>query len=325
MEKSIYTYSKLSAQTIKQFAALNYDLSKVSDCKFFARGLHDNFLIESTSQKYILRLYRNDWRSPEDAYFELELLDFLGTNNLPVAFPIKTSTGDLSFLVNSPEGKRVATLFNFADGQAPGNEISAKQGFILGKTVASMHQTSDSFNAKFSRQILDTPYLLDDSIGAIKPFIDAESRSYLTTLQSTLKDLLPQLSRETGIYGVCSGDINPNNFHINDNNKITLFDFDQCGYGYRAFEIGKFISSIHSNKNKQEIAKAFINGYQCIRQLDQSEIEAIPYFEIIAMIWVMAIHAYNADHIGYKWLEKSFWDRKLATLKALDKEMFGGI
>ena len=31
---------------------------------------------------------------------------------------------------------------------------------------------------------------------------------------------------------------------------------------------------------------------------------AIPYFEIISIIWVMAIHAYNANRIGYKLLEK---------------------
>jgi hypothetical protein len=42
------------------------------------------------------------------------------------------------------------------------------------------------------------------------------------------------------------------------------------------------------------------------------------YFEMISVIWVMAIHASNADRIGHKHLEKPFWDRRLALMKELD-------
>ena len=151
---------------------------------------------------------------------------------------------------------------------------------------------------------LDIAYLLDESILAIQPFIDLEAQHYLQTLQEALKETLPALPRETRIYGICIGDVNSSNFHINDKKVITLFDFDQCGYAYRAFEIGKFFSSIHSIENKHDITQAFIDGYQNIRRLNQEELMAIPYFEIISIIWVMAIHAYNANRIGYKLLEK---------------------
>ena len=36
--------------------------------------------------------------------------------------------------------------------------------------------------------------------------------------------------------------------------------FDQCGFGYRAFEIGKYLSSIHAHENKQALAEAFQAG-----------------------------------------------------------------
>jgi Ser/Thr protein kinase RdoA (MazF antagonist) len=319
MEEKKYTYSQLSALSAGRQAALHYDLPEQVLCKYYVLGLHDNYLLESDSGKYILRIYRNAWRSEQEARFELELLAFLGNNNAPVAFPLPTNSGELAFSIDSPEGKRTAALFHYADGRAPGNDICVEESALLGQAVANAHQVMDKFDASNTRPLLDMPYLLDQSIEAIAPFIDAEAKSFLKTLQGKLHRVLPRLPQEPGVYGICIGDVNPTNFHINGDKLITLFDFDQCGYGYRAFEIGKFISSIQPLKTKQQLAEAFIDGYQEVRRLSQAEVDAIPYFEIVSHIWVMAIHAYNADRIGHKWLEKPFWDRRLAILKELDK------
>jgi len=319
MEQLKYTYSQLSSHSVGHLAALQYDFPKIIGCKFYVLGLHDNYLIEGERESYILRIYRNDWRSEQEVQFELDLLAFLGTKNVLVATPLPTKTGGLSFFIDSPEGRRIAALFHYADGCAPGNEITIKQSTLLGKAVANVHQITDTYKTSLSRQVLDVPYLLDESVIAIIPFLDVEARIYINTLQNKLKDAMPSLPHKTGVYGICIGDVNPTNFHISDRKGITLFDFDQCGYGYRAFEIGKFISSIHYAKKKYDISNAFIEGYQQVRQLTDEELLAIPYCELLSAIWVMAIHVYNADRIGHKYLEKPFWDRKLAILKELDK------
>ncbi|PCH60236.1 MAG: hypothetical protein COC05_05010 [Gammaproteobacteria bacterium] len=324
MNEFRYTYSQLLSQSIGKLVASHYSLLEGNSCQFYVLGLHDNYLIECNHSKYILRVYRNDWRSLEEIHFELELelLAFLGERNALVACPLRTKNEELFFSVDSPEGVRAAALFCYADGYAPGNEISIEESVLLGKAVANVHQVADMFETSYTRQVLDVPYLLDESIVAIEPFLEIEALAYIKTLQRKIKDTLPLLSHEVGNYGVCIGDVNPTNFHINDKNKITLFDFDQCGYGYRAFEIGKFMSSICSIKNKDRAVKAFMDGYQKVRSLSQEEIYTIPYFEIISVIWVMAIHAYNADRIGYKWLEKSFWNKRVAVLRELDSLLF---
>jgi len=318
MEEPKYTYSQLSSRSVGHLVALHYNFLETTNCKFYVLGLHDNYLIEGDQQKYILRVYRNDWRSLEEIHFELELLAHLEAKNALVASPLLTNAGEFYFIIDSPEGKRAAALFHYADGCAPGNNISEEESTLLGKAVANVHQLTALYETTDTRPVLDIPYLLDESILVIEPFIEIEARSYIKTLQSVLKDALSSFSKQTGVYGICIGDVNPTNFHINHKKEITLFDFDQCGYGYRAFDIGKFISSIHSIKMKHNITKEFIAGYQKIRPLSQEELSAIPYFEKMAIIWIMAIHAYNADCIGYKWLEKPFWDRRLAILKELD-------
>ena len=318
MQKLKYTYSRLSSCSVSQLVALHYDLPEARRCKFYALGLHDNYVIEGDQEKYILRVYRNDWRSPDETHFELELLAFLGIRNAPIAAPLLTKANEFCFFLDCPEGKKAVALFNYADGFAPGNEISTEESALLGEAVAGVHQSTEMFETSCTRQVLNVPYLLDESILAIETFLGVEEKIYIKKLQKSVREALPSLTQETGVYGICLGDVNPTNFHINNNKDITLFDFDQCGYGFRAFEIGKFISSIHTNKNKHSLAKAFIEGYQQVRRLNPDEMDAIPWFEIISVIWVMAIHAYNVDRIGYKYLEKPFWDRRLAVLKELE-------
>ncbi|WP_455207199.1 phosphotransferase enzyme family protein [Kaarinaea lacus] len=320
MKKAKYTYSQLSSESAGNLVNIHYDLPGTNRCKFYVLGLHDNYLIESDDNKYILRIYRNDWRSQDEILYELELLAFLDSHKASVAGPVATKTGGLCFFIDSPEGNRAGALFSYAPGVAPGSAISAGESTILGETVARVHNKTEAFETTYTRTVLDIPYLLDESICAIEPFLESAERSYLRKFQTDVKESLPVLPREAPFFGICIGDVNLSNFHIDSKNAITLFDFDQCGYGYRAFEIGKFFSSLQSIAAKQEIAQAFIDGYQLVRKLSQEELLAIPFFEKIAVIWVMAIHVYNANRIGYKQLEKPFWDRRLAILKELDKE-----
>lgn len=318
MDQGLYSYSRLSSQAMGSLVAMHYDLPEFWNCRFYVLGLHDNYLIESSTQKYILRLYRNDWRSNEEVNFELDLLAFLSSQCDLVASPLLSKTGGKFFVIDSPEGKRAAALFKYADGYAPENNISIEESTLLGTAIANIHRISNTFSTPHHRPILDIPYLLDDSLIAIAPFLDVDARTYLGDLQSRLKDNLAGLSKELHVFGICIGDVNPSNFHINENKQITVFDFDQCGYGYRAFEIGKYISSIHYVKRKQEVAHAFIDGYQQIFKLSKAELEAIPYFEMLAVIWVLAINVYNAERTGHKFLEKTFWDRRVNILKELD-------
>lgn len=312
------TYSRLSSQWVCRLIASQYELEEPLSCKFYLRGLHDNYLIQSRDGRFIFRIYINDWRPPEQVQFELELLDFAGANGAPVASLLRTKNNTKSISIDSPEGRREAALFHFAEGTAPESDLSATQSGLLGKAIANIHRTTDSFSTSCTRTVLDTAYLLDESITAIKPFVGAAALSYLQSLQEKIHRTMPPLAKTREIYGICIGDINATNFHISPDNRITVFDFDQCGYGYRAFDIGKFFSSIQTLTHKRELSTAFLNGYQQVRLLSGDEIRAIPLFEIISVIWVMAIHVYNVERIGYKMLEKPFWDRRLARIKKME-------
>lgn len=202
---STYIYSQLSSESVRYLVSSQYGLDKNITCRFYVFGLHDNYLIESNGQKFILRIYRNSWRSEEEILFELEWLVFLNRKTDLVAELIETKHGNLMFQIDSPEGSRLASMFRYAEGKAPGNTISAKVARLLGKTVAIIHNSSDVFMPQYKRQALDIPYLLDDSINDIKPYLDKEGFSYLCNIRERLNTTMPRLEKAHGIYGLCIG------------------------------------------------------------------------------------------------------------------------
>ena len=322
MSDNYYSYAQLAASSVLHCVQQQYDLAGLERCKFYARGLHDNYLLASQQQKYILRVYRNAWRTEEAIRFELDLLRYLGERGASVSYPINTTSGATCFSIVTPIVQHFAALFPYADGQAPGSAFSVAESHLLGNTVAQIHAASDDFTSPHTRPCLDLAFLVDASIEAIAPFVDAAYLTYLKQLQARLHQTLPDVPHGQGRYGICIGDVNPTNFHINEQKHITVFDFDQCGYGYRAFEIGKFFSSIHLIDKKKELAKAFVEGYQQVRLLSSAELNAIPYYEMVGVLWVMSIMASNAEFLGNKWIEKAYWERKLLLLKELESQVF---
>jgi len=314
-----FIYSQLSSESLLPLIKAHYPNIAPVSCKFYARGLHDNYLIESDTARYILRIYRNEWRNTDEILFELQLLTFLREQKAAVSSPNQTTRGESGFFIDFQEGKRMAVLFDFADGLPPEIETLAKTSRLLGRAVASVHLASTDFVTDYVRPVLDIPYLLDDSIARIEPWLDSEQMHYVTTLQKKIHTDMPAITHENGAFGICTGDINFRNFHINDRSRITLFDFDQCGYGYRAFELGKFLSAMYPLKEKKSCMEAFLKGYQSIRTLSDTEFQAIPYFEIASIIWVLTIYVNNADRIGYNLMEKYFWRRRIDILKDLEQ------
>ena len=120
MTEPTYIYSQLASETVGRMAVSHYGLNENLTCKFYVRGMHDNYLVESDGQKYILRIYRNNCRSQEEILFELEWLEFLKKKTDLVADLIATKKDKLTFQIDSPEGIRLASMFRYADGSAPG-------------------------------------------------------------------------------------------------------------------------------------------------------------------------------------------------------------
>jgi Ser/Thr protein kinase RdoA (MazF antagonist) len=312
-------YSLLAPEALMSLVLPYYELGRVNSCQFWHRGLSDIYLVNIEDIPYILRVSHHHWRSEPEIIFELELLDFLQQRQIPVAYPLKTRQGKLFFDIDAPEGKRYAALFPYAPGAVALGDLNVTQSRLLGETLAKLHQASQGFTSTAQRQPLNLDYLLDDSLAAIAPFL-AGRRPELAELLETAEQIkcqLQQLPSEPPYWGICWGDPHSGNVHFTTDLRMTLFDFDQCGYGWRSFDIAKFGQVSLQTGLSCKVRTAFVAGYQAIAELTSWEIDCLPALTQAAHIWAWAISLSTAKNYNYSRLDGHYFRQRLEQLKCL--------
>ncbi len=318
-------YSTIDPSAIVSRILSCYGIGAVKVCEFWCRGLSDVYLVETDRASYVLRISHWGWRSQTDVDFELALLDFLHQRDLPVAYPLRTESEKLSIVISAPEGDRYAALFIYAPGIVPIGDLSIRQATRLGETLAKVHQAGLEFGCQFDRKPLTLNYLLDESWIAIAPFLRPDDRDYVETAIAQIKTALQEFPRSSPYWGICWGDPHSGNTHFTEADQPTLFDFDQCGFGWRAFELGKFRQVALSTGISRRVREAFLQGYQSISPLKEFELAAISAFTQTAHIWVWSISLTYALRHNYSRLDDSFFLKRveqLRKLKSPDWQMF---
>jgi Ser/Thr protein kinase RdoA (MazF antagonist) len=312
-------YSTLASNAIISKLLQQYKIGIASSCQFWHRGLSDVYLVETPTEQYIFRVAHHHWRSKSDVEFELELLNFLQQRHLPVAYPLKTKNGQLAIEIDAPEGKRYAALFIKAPGTVALGDLNPKQSCLLGETVAKLHQAAENFCSSYCRQPLILEYLLDDSWEIIAPFLKHRTSdwNYLLEAIAQIKHQLQDLPKEPPYWGICWGDPHSGNAHFTATGEITLFDFDQCGYGWRVFDIAKFFQVSLSTGISKCVREAFLAGYQAICKLSEQELSSLQALTQTAHIWTWAISLNAALIHNYSRLDDSYLQKRLEQLKCL--------
>ncbi len=312
-------YSCLDPKAILTQILSHYAIASVRSCQFWYRGLSDIYLIETQEQSYILRVSHHHWRKQTDIEFELQYLEFLYHHHIPVAYPFRTNQDQLLLHINAAEGERYAALFPFAPGNIPIGDFNPQQSYHLGFILAKIHQVGNQFSCDFMRQPLSLKYLLVDSFDAIAPFLYDRPQDY-AYLKSTIEQIKEQLydfPQDFPLWTICWGDPHSGNVHFTSDNKVTLFDFDQCGYGYRIFEIAKFWQVCIRTGMSRRTREAFLEGYQSLNPLTELELEHLQPFIKMAHIWSWSINVETSKIYNYSHLNNHYFTQRLEKLKFL--------
>ncbi len=321
------TYSTLAPDAILSLAYVKYNIEIPKNCFFWHRGLSDIYLIETIGKSYIFRVSHQHWRTKTEIDFELELLTFLKHRNIPVAQPLSTKSGHLSLEIDAPEGKRYAALFHCAPGEIAIGDLNSIQSRLVGETVAKLHCASREFQTLAQRPPLNFKYLLDDSLQIIAPFLHHRKQElkYLVKTISYIKETVKELPQKPPFWGICWGDPHSGNVHFTPDNQMTLFDFDQCGYGWRIFDLAKFLQVSLQTGLSRKIRQAFLEGYQTVEKLTDLEESLLHPLTEAAYIWSWAINLNTTKLHDYSRLDDSYFTHRLCKLKHLaskDWELF---
>ncbi len=124
-------------------------------------------------------------------------------------------------------------------------------------------------------------------------------------------------------YGFCHGDLHTGNALLTDADELFLLDFDACGFGWRAMDIGTYYAShdwmnlsVESRKERRQILAHFLAGYTSVRALSEEEIGTIDLFMAIRHFELLGLLLQRVPFSGAHWVNQREFQTDVAWFEA---------
>jgi Ser/Thr protein kinase RdoA (MazF antagonist) len=221
-------YSTLSANALKGYIEKAYGISPLY-CRLLVRNVSDTYILEHGETKFIFKIYRHDYRALDEIKGEAELLNILKAGGIPVSYPIADLSGNEVQQFSAAEGVRHGLLFSFAEGKVVADP-DREQLRIIGHNVALMHNITSVCQLACERPNYNIQTTLVRPLQIIQHRFTGLSQQYagLVELAEKVTYQLSQYNTSVFSFGYCHYDLLAKNFHFDDCNQITFFDFDWC-------------------------------------------------------------------------------------------------
>jgi len=309
-----------------------YDLGTVRDCRLLQHNQNDTYRVCADHGWFILKVYQAQASyTPRGAHiaYEVDLLRYLHGRGVAVAVPIDARDGRCTIRLEAPEGDRLAVLFSDAPGgPVPASEWDDAFSRGFGAVVGSMHAAAADFRRRSAAPLrLDQAHLLRQPLRLARPFFAhrPDDWAYIRTLAQRLERRLDALARRGLSPGICHGDlVGRTNVHRGPSGVLTLYDFECCGPGWRAYDIGVFrwaLAQLVSPARAKQLVAAFLDAYQERCPLTPADLEAITTFVAVRHFWFMGLRTGNAQHWGQGEVDDPALDELVAFWRAWEPSL----
>ncbi len=301
----------LDISLLRDEVARRFDLGAVADCVLLDPSFNTNYRLDTAAGRFVLRLSGRRSRPAAGIPYEIELLRHLDSRGIPVAVPVPTREGDFVWNVAAPEGERTAVLFTFAQGE---HAVNPCPSAALGRTAADLHEALDDFAGPPAQTGLDWRYLVEEPLAAVQSFVQhrTDIGDYLERVAAALRSRLDEIAADLDV-GACHGDLHPRNANLAADGTITLFDFEDCGPGWRAYELAVFRWWQHFTRQPVEYWTTYLSAYQQRRRLGPANLAAVPLFVAVRHIRLLGAGVWGAG-IGGWWPDDPHFERRLSGL-----------
>ena len=229
---------------------------------------------------FALRLHRPGYNSISEIESELDWMAFLAESGMQVPRPLVSENGSHLVVID----KHLFSVNQWLSGEVMGRagrplqlENSDAVFFRLGETTARLHNLTDQWQPPdgFVRRAWDREGLLGESPVWDRfwenPLLDSPSRKILQAARTKADRLLRQYHDQLD-YGLIHADLIRENVMI-DGDTIRIIDFDDCGFGYRLFELATILLKLKNEAHYHTYQRALLAGYRKHRDMDSGELE----------------------------------------------------
>ena len=294
---------------------------------------------ERDGLSYILRIGHSFRKSETLMQAEVDWINHLARGGVSVAWAIPSENGRLVEAVDDHHGGQfLVTAFVKAKGQKPwdaGWTLSRYQNY--GRLIGQMHALAVDYqpDPAFRR-----PEWNDVSMSFVELYLPTSDVAVHQAYQSVLQRI-NALPKEDSSYGLIHQDAHQNNFLMDADGTLTLFDFDDCAYSWFISDIAIVLFYISMDAEElgfpdvpaftQEFMTHFLRGYRQAYILDAKWLKEIPHFlklrelELYAVVhrdfeingvehWSLdafkRIPHFDVDNDGHVWIANFMRNRK---------------
>jgi Ser/Thr protein kinase RdoA (MazF antagonist) len=248
-----------------------------------------------------------------------EWLAFLAAQGGPVPRPLRSRSGNLIEVVPAGDQIYLAGAAEkapgvLAEGMLP-QDWSDDLFQALGRTVGQCHQIAMLYHppAGFQRPDWDC---LQNCFNPLNNLAMADP--WLLEKRSHVLSIIQQMPKAPPVYGLAHMDLHFGNFFIDrDNQQVTLFDFDDCAYGWYIMDIAMLLFDVlvvYDQPDRQQFGDRFLTnvlrGYIPFMPDSAFWVEQLPHFLKLLELSIFMSFYRDGEPAADGWLGKFFRGRK---------------
>jgi len=291
---------------------------------------HNTVYKVNCDNSFVLRITSAQHRHKNELLSELNFLLFLSNSGVSVAKPILSLSGDIITEYVLENDTLFVVAFMLADGfqwdGKDGNGNYRDDSYYLkqiGRELGKIHKSARNYrpeNVISRRQYFECQHL-------IKAYdIFEKHNTELYKLYKLFMHDLSLLNKISENFGLTHGDFLMSNYNITDDNKVIVYDFDECEYSWFISDIAVFLYYYITgpdplaveNKNHEAIKAIllFMSGYLWENDLPLIELKQLNLFFILRDYILLSTIIEKGEE-NFSW-----WDEKL--VKAAIPRILGG-
>lgn len=266
--------------------------------------------------EYILRLSHSLRRSEALIQGEVDWINHLAAGGISVARAICSENDRLVEVVEDRQGGQfLATAFIKAKGQHPWQAgwtpgLYETYGNLLGR----MHARTIGYQP--ANPAWRRPEWNDEIFEFVEKYLPV-SEGMVKQKYRTVIDHVCSLPKEDACYGVIHQDAHGSNLFVDQAGDLTVFDFDECAYGWFINDIAIALFYIAMDAQDpagftREFMRHFLSGYQKSCALEPVWLKEIPFFLKIREIELYAVmhRDFDVNNIDDPWCARFMLGRK---------------
>ena len=245
----------------------------------------------------VLRLHRQGYHSKAEIASELAWLTSL--QDLPGLNAVRPVPGAQGLVTE------IDTRFLVAFEPIPGQELQpgddlARWFAPLGEITARLHLQSRAWTPPpgFTRKRWDVATIL----GPVPHWghwrqaqgLDAEGEALLARATDGLAAKLNAYGTAPDVFGLIHADLRLANLMV-DGDTLTAIDFDDCGFGWWAYDLAAALSFIETDRRLPDLIAHWVDGYTRIAPLRPENRAMIPSLIFLRRVLLTAWLATRAD------------------------------